>query len=83
MEQTILTLKNDLIEQLNLEGLTPEEINNDEPLFGSGLGLDSIDALEIIVLIERKYGIKIKDQETGQKAMKSIRSLAEFIKDNQ
>ena len=83
MEQTILKLKNDLIEHLNLEGTTPEQINDDEPLFGGGLGLDSIDALEIIVLVERNYGIKIKSQEAGQAAMKSVRSLAQFIKDNQ
>lgn len=83
MEQIILKLKNDLIEHLNLEGVTPEQINDDEPLFGSGLGLDSIDALEIIVLVERNYGIKIKSQEAGQTAMKSVRSLAQFIKDNQ
>jgi len=82
MEQTIQKLKEDLIEHLNLEDLNPEDIDLDEPLFGDGLGLDSIDALEIIVLVERNYGIKIKDQETGQEAMKSLRSLAQFIKDN-
>lgn len=83
MEQIIEKLKSDLIEHLNLEDLSPEDIDNDAPLFGDGLGLDSIDALEIIVLMERDYGIKIKDQETGKHAMKSIRSLAEFIKNNQ
>lgn len=82
MELIAQKLKEDLIEHLNLEDLTPEDIELDEPLFGDGLGLDSIDALEIIVLIERSYGIKIKDQETGQKAMKSLRSLGQFIQDN-
>ena len=82
MEQTIKTLKDDLILALNLEDLSPDEIDIDAPLFGDGLGLDSIDALEIIVLIERNYGIKVKDQESGQNAMKSIRSLAQFIKNN-
>lgn len=83
MENLILKLKKDLIENLNLEDLSPEDIDNNAALFGDGLGLDSIDALEIIVLIERNYGIKIKDQATGQEAMKSITSLAEFIKNNQ
>ena len=82
MEQTIKTLKDDLILALNLEDLSPDEIDIDAQLFGDGLGLDSIDALEIIVLIERNYGIKVKDQESGQNAMKSIRSLAQFIKNN-
>jgi acyl carrier protein len=82
MEQTIKTLKDDLILALNLEDLSPDEIDIDAPLFGDGLGLDSIDALEIIVLIERNYGIKVKDQESVQNAMKSIRSLAQFIKNN-
>ena len=83
MEQTIEKLKNDLIIHLNLEDLSPEDIDVEAPLFGDGLGLDSIDALEIIVLIERNYGIKIKDQETGKKAMGSIKTLAKFIKENQ
>lgn len=83
MEEIIEKLKKDLIEHLNLEDLSPNDIDNEAPLFGDGLGLDSIDALEIIVLLERNYGIKIKDQETGKEAMKSINSLATFIKNNQ
>ena len=59
MEELIEKLKRELIEELNLEEVTPEEINPDEPLFGDGgLGLDSIDALEIILILERNYGIK-------------------------
>ncbi len=83
MEEIIEKLKADLISHLNLEDLSPEDIDADEPLFGDeGLGLDSIDALEIIVMVERNYGIKIKDQESGSKAMKSVRTLATFIKEN-
>lgn len=83
MEEILHKLKTDLIEHLNLEDLSPEDINAEEPLFGDGLGLDSIDALEIIVLIERNYGIKIKDQETGKQAMTNLNALAKFIKENQ
>jgi 3-oxoacyl-[acyl-carrier-protein] synthase-1 len=82
MEATINSLKNDLIKHLNLEDISPDDIDADAPLFGDGLGLDSIDALEIIVLLDRQYGIKVKDQASGQKAMQSIRTLAQFIEDN-
>lgn len=58
MEELVLELKKEIIEALNLEDITPEDIDADAPLFGSGLGLDSIDALELIVLMEKKYGIK-------------------------
>ncbi|MBN1926987.1 MAG: acyl carrier protein [Prolixibacteraceae bacterium] len=75
-------LKVELIEQLNLEEITPDEIDAAAPLFGDGLGLDSIDALEIIVLLEKEYGIKITDQALGKEAMQSINSLAAFIKSN-
>ncbi len=75
-------LKVELIEQLNLEEITSDEIDAAAPLFGDGLGLDSIDALEIIVLLEKEYGIKITDQALGKEAMQSINSLAAFIKSN-
>ena len=57
MEELVLKLKKEIIEVLNLEEVKPEDIDNDAPLFGDGLGLDSIDALELIVLIEKNYGI--------------------------
>ena len=82
MDQLIASLKTQLIEQLNLEDNEPEDIQPDEPLFGPGLGLDSIDALEIIVLLEREYGLKITDQEQGKKVFHSIRTIAEYIKEN-
>lgn len=59
MEELILELKTKIIEVLNLEEITPEDIDTDSPLFGAGLGLDSIDALELIVLLEKSYGIKL------------------------
>ncbi|MBP5691154.1 MAG: acyl carrier protein, partial [Bacteroidaceae bacterium] len=61
MEEMILKLKQEIIEVLNLEDVKPEDIDNDAPLFGEGLGLDSIDALELIVLMEKNYGIKLQD----------------------
>jgi len=79
MEEIIEKLKIQLIDQLNLEDLEPSDLDSDEPLFGSKLGLDSIDALEIIVLLEREHGIKVLNQEDGKKIFKSIRSIAEHI----
>jgi len=79
MEEIIEKLKILLIDQLNLEDLEPSDLDSDEPLFGSKLGLDSIDALEIIVLLEREHGIKVLNQEDGKKIFKSIRSIAEHI----
>ena len=61
MEEMILKLKQEIIEVLNLEDVQPSDIDNDAPLFGEGLGLDSIDALELIVLMEKNYGIKLQD----------------------
>lgn len=77
------TLKGQLIEQLNLEDVTVEEIGNDDPLFGGELELDSIDALEIIVLLEREYGVKIENPKEGKKVFESVRTLATFITEHQ
>lgn len=83
MEELIEELKRALIEELNLEEIAPEDINPEEPLFGDGgLGLDSIDALEIILILERNYGIKIKDPAEGKQIFYSIRTLADFIAAN-
>lgn len=77
-------LKVQIIEQLNLEDLTPADIQDDASLFGDdGLGLDSIDALEFIVLLESNYGIKIADPSEGRDIFKSVNSLAEYIEKNQ
>ncbi|PLX14825.1 MAG: acyl carrier protein, partial [Marinilabiliales bacterium] len=67
MSELIEKLKVQIIEQLNLEDMEPEDIDASEPLFGEGLGLDSIDALELIVLLEKEYGIKIQNPKDGQK----------------
>jgi len=82
MQETIEKLKVQIIEQLNLEDVTPEEINPEEPLFDSDLGLDSIDALEIIVMLEREYGLKVQSKEEGQKIFYSLKTMAEFINEN-
>ncbi len=79
MEELIDKLKLQIIEQLNLEDMEPEDIEADEPLFGDGLGLDSIDALELIVLLEKEYGIKIENPKDGQKIFYSLETMAEFI----
>lgn len=83
MEELIEKLKVQIIEQLNLEDMEPDEIDEDEPLFGDGLGLDSIDALELIVLLEKEYGIRIENPKDGQKIFYSVRSLAKFISNHQ
>jgi len=75
----MVELKNAIIEALNLEDVKPEEIDNDAPLFGEGLGLDSIDALELIVLMEKKYGIKLKDASEGRQIFQSIHVMADYI----
>jgi acyl carrier protein len=83
MEGLIDKLKRELIEQLNLEDLEPDDIETSAPLFGEGLGLDSIDALEIIVLLEKEYDIKITDPREGKEIMYSIESLSKFIESRQ
>ena len=65
MEELILELKKEIIDVLNLEGMTPADIDENAPLFGEGLGLDSIDALELIVLMEKNYGIKLANANEG------------------
>ena len=79
MNELIEKLKVELIEQLNLEDMEPAEIDAEAPLFGDGIGLDSIDALEIIVLLEKEYDIKINDPREGKDIMYSVASLARHI----
>ncbi len=82
MESLTLKLKEEIIEVLNLEDVAPTEIADDAPLFGEGLGLDSIDALELIVLMEKNYGIKLKDPNEGKQIFKSIAVMANYITQN-
>ncbi len=79
MESLKEDLKKQIINQLNLEDVKPSDINDDAPLFGDGLGLDSIDALELIVLLEKYHGIKITDPEKGKHIFVSINSMADYI----
>jgi acyl carrier protein len=79
MDTFILELKKEIIEVLNLEGVKPEDIDNDAPLFGEGLGLDSIDALELIVLMEKNYGIKLQNAAEGKEIFNSVSVMADYI----
>ena len=82
MEELINNLKLQIIDALNLEEMTPDQIDNDAPLFGEGLGLDSIDALELIVILDKFYGIKLKSPAEGKAVFKSINSIADYVQKN-
>jgi len=84
MAESTLTeeLKAKIIKVLNLEEMKPEDIKSDEPLFEEGLGLDSIDALELIVMLEKDYGIKVKNPAEGKNIFLSVNSMAEYIRNN-
>ncbi len=75
-------LKTQIIQFLNLADLTPADISDNEPLFGDGLGLDSIDSLELIVLLKKEYGITIQDPKEGRKALVDIDTMADYIEAN-
>lgn len=81
MEDLILELKGKIINDLGLEDITPDEIEDDAPLFGEGLGLDSLDALEIVIMLEEDYGLRLDDVEQAREILSSINSLASFIQD--
>ena len=82
MDELILQLKKEIIDVLNLAEVNVEDIDTDAPLFMEGLGLDSIDALELTVLLEKKYGLKINTADEGKVILYSVRSMAEFIRKN-
>ena len=80
MDNLIEKLKEQLIEALNLEEMKPEDIDPEAPLFGDeGLGLDSIDALEIILLLDKEYGIKLKNPAEGKEVFRSVKTMADYI----
>jgi acyl carrier protein len=82
VEELVKELREELIKQLNLEEMLPESFDENTPLFGEGLGLDSIDSLELVVLLDRNYGIKLKDPKEGRNVFYSIRTMAEYIYHN-
>lgn len=82
-EELKIKLKEQIIEYLNLIDFTPEMIKDDQPLFGDALGLDSIDSLELIILLEREYGIKINSTQEGRKILVSVNSMTDYILENQ
>lgn len=79
METLYLELKNHLIEALNLEEIAPEDIDTQAPLFGEGLGLDSIDALEITLILEKHYGIRLQNPAEAKPIFYSVATLADYI----
>ena len=80
MNPLVNELKAKIVALFKLEDVSPDQIDDNAPLFGAGLDLDSIDALELVVMLERDYGIVIKDIEEGRPAFQSVRTLAEFIR---
>lgn len=79
MDATKTKIKEILVNDLKLQGVKAEEISDSEPLFGEGLGLDSLDAVELVVLIQKHFGVQIADMEEGRKAFASIEALAAYI----
>lgn len=82
MEELIYKLKEQIIDALNLEEITPEDIDDNAPLFGDGLGLDSIDALELIVILDKHYGIKIANPADGKAIFSSVAVIADYVSKN-
>lgn len=82
MEQLLETLKKQIISTLKLTDIEPADIDVDEPLIGDGLGLDSIDTLELLVLLEKNYGITVSDLNEGRKVFSSIREMGKYIESN-
>lgn len=81
-----MTLENELkkmiIEELNIDDISPEEIADEDPLFGEGLGLDSLDAVELVVVLKKNYKVDLQDMEKAKAAFSSIKTLADYIREN-
>tara|TARA_B110000503_G_C7145162_1_gene412589 strand:- start:298 stop:555 length:258 start_codon:yes stop_codon:yes gene_type:complete len=82
MESLKQELKENIVEQLNLEDIAVEDINDNDILFGDGLGLDSIDALELIVMLDKNYGIKLTDPKEGRAVFETIEVMAKYISEH-
>lgn len=82
VQELKLKLKEQIIQFLNLAPMTADEIKDDEPLFGDGLGLDSIDSLELIVLLKKEYGINIQDPKEGRKILVDVNTMVAYIEKN-
>lgn len=82
MDKLMQTLKEQIIERLNLKNLKPEDIGDDQPLFVEGIGLDSIDALELIVLLQQEYNIRLSNAEDGPRVFYSVKTMADYITAN-
>lgn len=76
------TVKEQIIKFLNLTTVKPEDIKDNEPLFGEGLGLDSIDSIELIVMLSREYGISIQDPKEGRKVLVNVNTMVDYIEKN-
>lgn len=83
MDDRLQELARTIIDGLNLEDMQPADIDPAAPLFGSGLGLDSIDALELAVVIDRTYGVRIEDNDQGRAAFASLQALADYLQQKQ
>ncbi len=81
-EELILKIKQMIIGSLRIEEMSPDEIDTDAPLFGEGLGLDSIDALQLVVAMEKEFGVSVPDAATGTKVFASVRSMAKYVAEN-
>lgn len=81
-EELVEQVKQLIIDALRIEGMSPADIDSDAPLFGEGLGLDSIDALQLVVAMEKSFGVVVPDAATGTKVFQSVRTMADYIAEN-